>query len=145
MIEFSILNNQLHEDDKIMNKTNKYLMQIIYMLIPCVLIGLSSFIAWPVFLFAVIEVFILRYIFLVIIILNIISFLAVEGDKTGIGVFLSTFGGFIGGFIAANTSNKYFDERQMINRNFITQLFIFVIYPLEAYALFEFDIHGMLM
>ena len=124
---------------------NSYAKQILLMLIPCVLLILSNDIAWVVFLFATIEILILRYIFPVLIILNIVCFWTVKNDIQSAAVNLSLCGGFVGGFIAANTVNKNFADRREINSTFIAQLFVFVIYPLLTYALFEFDIHGMLM
>ena len=128
-----------------MKEKNGFAVMVLLMLIPCVIIGLSNIIAWLVFLFAVIELLIVRYIFLVLLILNIKCFLSVYEDKDGTALILSFFGGFIGGFIAANTVNKGFNEREAINIISIINLFLFVIYPLLAYALFEFEIHGMLM
>ena len=128
-----------------MKDKNGYAVMVLLMLIPCVIIGLSNSIAWLVFLFAVIELLIVRYIFLVLLILNVTCFLSVYKDKDHIALILSFVGGFIGGFIAANTVNKDFNEREAINIISIINLFLFVIYPLWAYALFEFEIHGMLM
>ena len=128
-----------------MKEKNGYTKRILLMLIPCVLISLLDFIAWPVFLFAVIEFSIMPYAVPVLIILNIICYWTVFDDKDGAALLLSVFGGFIGGFIAANTINTYFNERRAMNNIFITEMFLLVIYPLLAYALFEFEIHGMLM
>ena len=97
-----------------MKEKNGYTKRILLMLIPCVLISLLDFIAWPVFLFAVIEIAIMPYAVPVLIILNIICYCTVN-------------------------------ERRAMNNIFITELFLLVIYPLLAYALFEFEIHGMLM
>ena len=97
-----------------MKEKNSYTKRILLMLIPCVIIGLSSTIAWLVFLFAVIEIAIMPVALPVLIILNIICYCTVN-------------------------------DRRAMNNIFITELFLLVIYPLLAYALFEFDIHGMLM
>jgi len=128
-----------------MKEKNGFAVMVLLMLIPCVIIGISNSIAWLVFLFAVIELLIVRYIFLVLLILNVTCFFSVYKDKDHIALILSFVGGFIGGFIAANTVNKGFNEREAINIISIINLFLFVIYPLWAYALFEFEIHGMLM
>jgi len=124
---------------------NGYAVMVLLMLIPCVIMWFDNGIAWIGFLFAVIEIAIMPFALPVLIILNIICYWTVFDDKDVIALLLTVHGGFIGGFIAANTVNKGFNEREAINIISIINLFLFVIYPLWAYALFEFEIHGMLM
>ncbi len=128
-----------------MKEKNGYAVMVLLMLIPCVIMWFDNGIAWIGFLFAVIEIAIMPFALPVLIILNIICYWTVFDDKDVIALLLTVHGGFIGGFIAANTVNKCFKIRKAINYIFIAELFLLMIYPLLAYALFEFEIHGMLM
>ncbi len=124
-----------------------YLILTAVLFIPIIILFLNEGIAWISFLvlclgimgffrfFGVIAV-------IVFVVLNIIGFIGVMKNKAyGYVSFLPL---VYGGFIAACTVNKDHEDKKNISIFALVYTFIFVIYPLTVYCLYEFGYHPML-
>lgn len=118
---------------KVLKKLNCGVLALI-MCVPCVLISIDkglAFIASFAFYFG--GFWGLLLLLPILFTVNIFAFIEVCGNDTDSGLKLTRFGGFIGGFIAANIFNREFSLRNEVNKAFIMELFIFIIYPVWIY------------
>ena len=103
------------------------------MFIPCVIMLFDQTLCFVGGLVLTLTIFASPLLIPVLLIINIFAFIEVLSNERDWGSKLTQFGGFIGGFIAANIFNRNFPLRREVNKVFVVSLYIFVIYPVFTY------------
>ncbi|MBQ8177537.1 MAG: hypothetical protein IJ035_10950 [Oscillospiraceae bacterium] len=118
-----------------------YLILTAVLLIPIIILFLNEAIAWISFWVLCLGIVPFFIYFCIAIVLNVVGFIGVMKNKAyGYVSFLPL---VYGGFIAVCTVNKDHEDKKNIGIFALVYTFLFVIYPLTVYCLYEFGYYHM--
>lgn len=117
----------------------KYLVHLILtavLIIPIIILFLNKTIAWLSFWVLFLNIMQFFIYFCIAIVLNVIGFIGVMKNKPY--SFVSFLPLVYGGLVAACTVNKNYEYKKALGIFTLVNTFIFAIYPLTIYCLYEF-------